>query len=324
MWLSLIHISEPTRRVVISYAVFQSFFTGFGGIDLPFVLGHLLLLTMGAYGMMVLLRLSATQGGTEPIGRTMSLGYVEVAVILGAVNLLFAAFAVAQLLTVIGGATDALERAGVDPKQFARQGFFQLLWVAAITLVLLMSLHAATAENQTARKVNRILSLATIALTLLIVTVAFTRISFYIGDNGMTPLRFYSGLFSLWVGLAFVITAVRVWGVRLRQAWLFPVLLVTGLVTLAGLNVANPERIIALDNIKRDHHALYYHVQEGQFHGDGQAVLAAHLDELSPDVLVEVQVALCARYRLTDYDDGLLSFNLGKWRAEQSLPDVCG
>ncbi len=304
-------------------AVFQSFFTGFNGPDLGSIAGHIVLLAFGAYTMMVLLRLAATQGGTDPIQRALSLGHIEVGVVLGAINLLFAAFAVAQLMTILGGAEDALERAGLDPKQFARQGFFQLLWVASITLVLVMALHAATAENETARKVNRVLSLLTIALTLLIVTVAFTRIAYYIDDNGMTPLRFYSALFSLWVGLAFLITAVRVWGVRLRQAWLMPVLLVTGLVTLAGLNLANPERIIALDNIERDHDPLYYHVLEGQFSGDGQAILAEEFDRLSPDLAEQVIVPLCNQYGSTDYDDRLLGFNLGKWRAENAVPDLC-
>lgn len=305
-------------------AVFQSFFTGFSGPDLGRIAGHVVLLALGAYVMMVLLRLGATQGGTDPIQRALSLGHIEVGVVLGAINLLFAAFAVAQLMTILGGAEDALGRAGLDPKQFARQGFFQLLWVAGITLILLMALHAATAENKTARKVNRLLSLVTIVLTLLIVTVAFTRIAYYIDDNGMTPLRFYSALFSLWVGLAFVITAVRVWGVRLRQAWLLPVLLTTGLVTLAGLNLANPERIIAMDNIERDHDPLYFHVLEGQFSGDGQAVLAEEIDRLSPELAEQVIVPLCAQYARTDYDDRALSFNLGKWRAENAVPDICG
>lgn len=45
-------------------AVFQSFFTGFDGPDLGKIAGHIVLLAVGAYAMMVLLRLGATQGGT--------------------------------------------------------------------------------------------------------------------------------------------------------------------------------------------------------------------------------------------------------------------
>ncbi|MEM7274747.1 MAG: DUF4173 domain-containing protein [Actinomycetota bacterium] len=304
-------------------AVFQSFFTGFGNLDLGIALGHVILFGVGAYGLMVLLRLAHTQGGTDPIQRALSLGHIEVGVVLGAVNVLFAAFAVAQLLTVVGGAEDALERAGVDPKQFARQGFFQLLWVAAITLVLLMILRAATAENSTARSVNRVLSLLTVALTMVIVTVAFTRIGFYIDDNGMTPLRLYSAIFTLWVGMAFVVTAVRIWGIRSRQAWLLPVLLLSGLGTLAVINVANPERVIAMDNVARDHDPLYWHVLEGQFSGDGQAVLAEEIDRLNPDLAVQVTEALCDDYQRSQYRSGWLDFNLGKWRAEQAVPELC-
>jgi hypothetical protein len=87
--------------------------------------------------------------------------------------------------------------------------------------------------------------------------------------------------------------------------------------------VANPERIIALDNIERDHDPLYFHVLEGQFSGDGQAVLAEEIDRLSPELAEQVIVPLCNQYSRTDYDDRLLSFNFGKSRAENVVPDLC-
>jgi hypothetical protein len=305
-------------------AVFQSFFSGFGAVDAGALIGHLVLLVIGAYAMMVLIRLAATEGGDEPTERAPSLGHIEALVILISVNLLFAAFAVAQLMTVLGGAEDALGRAGLDPKQFARQGFFQLLWVAGLTLGLLMTLHVVTRGIEAARSAVRALSLLTVALTLAIVAVAFTRISFYINDGGQTPLRLYSAVFCLWVAVAFVAVAARIWGYRPSTAWLLPLLLVSGLIMLGGLNVANPESIIAHDNINRDHDALFWHVEQGQFTGDGQAVLASNIDRLSPDLAERVTESVCEQYSWYDYQSGWLNFNLGKWRAENSVPELCG
>jgi hypothetical protein len=303
--------------------VFESFFSSLGAVHPAALIGHLVLIGLGAYTMMVLLRLAAIQGSTEPINKAPSLGHIEAGVVLGAINLLFAAFAVAQLMTVLGGAEEALDRAGLDSKHFARQGFFQLLWVAGLTLGLLMMLHVATSENQKGRGVIRLLSLLTVGLTLLIVAVALTRIGFYIGDGGLTPLRLYAVVASLWIASAFVLVACRVQGYKPNRAWLMPALLVSALVTIGGLNVINPERIVALDNLNRDHDALLWHIREGQFSGDGNAVLAAELDRLSPERAEQIGAELCRGHRYATYPAGLLRFNLGDRGAERELSRLC-
>ena len=304
--------------------VFQSFFESFGLLDVPSLIGHLVLLAFGAYGVMVLLRLGHREGADPAPRSDRQLGPVETGVLLVSVNLLFATFAVAQLLTVVGGADAALERAGLDPKQFARRGFFQLLWVAGLTLTLLMVVHALTAEQVAARRVNRLLAPVTVALTLLIVGVAFTRILFYVGDGGLTPLRLYSAVFALWVGLAFVVTAVRIRGFRASRAWLLPVLIVSGLVTLAGLNLADPERLIARTNLDRTDEVLYWHVVAGQFSPEGEAVLADGLDDLDPDLAARIAEQLCTGHDRRQPSDGWMSFNLGQRRGQQALDRLCG
>lgn len=303
--------------------VFQSFFDGLALFDLPVVLGHIVLLACGAYATMILLRLAHLQGSDSAPRSTWALGPVETGVLLVSVNALFAAFAVAQVMTVLGGADAALERAGLDPKRFARQGFFQLLWVAGLTLGLLMVVHVLTAEEVRARRINRLLSPLTVALTLLIVGVAFTRILYYVDEGGLTPLRLYSAVFALWVGLAFVITAVRIRGVRASTAWLLPVLVVSGLVTLALLNVVNVERQIALDNLGRTDDALYWHVEAGQFDGEGEAALADGLDRLDPDLAERIRTELCRDHAGRSDRDGWLDANLGRSRGRAALDRLC-
>lgn len=304
--------------------VFHSFFNNFGLFDISTAIGHLILAGLGAFAMLVLLRLANDQGSASVSRSTRSLGTIETGVLLVSVNLLFAAFAVAQLLTIVGGADEALERANLDPKQFARQGFFQLLWVAGLTLALLMTVHVLTSENVKARRLTRMLTPVTVLLTVLIVAVAFTRIQFYIDDGGLTPLRLYSSVFAIWIAIAFVITAVRVGGIRPTRDWLLPVLLLSGLGMLAALNIVSPERVIAGENLGRGDSAIIAHVQAGQYSGEGEAILAERLDELPPEVAAEVAIELCADHLgRGDTDAGWLATNLGHRRGTQALGALC-
>ncbi len=304
--------------------VFRSFFTsvnlGGGGI---FV--HLFLAAIGAVAMAALLRYSTLEHSeTRPLteGR---FGAVEVGVILGAIVALFSVFAVAQVLTVVGGADEALARAGLDQKQFARQGFFQLIWVAAITLGVVMTLQVLSRNHAGASRNARVGGYVTVGLTLMIVAVAVMRISFYVDDSGLTSRRLYAFVVSAWIAAAFGLLALRLRGFRLSQAWLFPAIAAVGVVMLFGLNLFNPQRLVAENNLDRNQDVLAWHVRYSQFHGDGAAKMAEGLDRLSPELAATVQEELCyiSPGSLNDQPDWL-SYNVGKERARKALLELCG
>jgi Domain of unknown function (DUF4173) len=56
--------------------------------------------------------------------------------VLALLDAVFTAFAIAQIL-VTGAAQETLKSAGVSYSEYARSGFFQLLWAGGITLVTL-------------------------------------------------------------------------------------------------------------------------------------------------------------------------------------------
>jgi len=64
--------------------------------------------------------------------------------VLAGLDVLFTAFVVAQAVTAAGGAATVLETRGLTYAQYARSGFFQLVAVALITLVVLLALRAFT------------------------------------------------------------------------------------------------------------------------------------------------------------------------------------
>ncbi len=304
-------------------AVFRSFFSGLN-FGIGPVLGHLILIVIGALVMATLLRLAAINEPAPSPNMPFSLGHIEAGVILGSMAALFAIFSLAQLMTVMGGADDALARAGLEPKQFARQGFFQLLWVAAITLAVVMTIRALTAESDKGRAVVKWIGLVTVALTMVVVAVALTRIFFYIGDSGLTAKRLYATTITIWIAISFVLLAVRLAGYRPTTAWLTPACMCAAVVVLGIVNLANPNRRIAEDNLNRDDPVLVWHIRENQFVGEGRAVLADNLDQLSPDLATQVEALLCTRYGGSGSDDGdWLSYNRGRNQAKDAIDRLC-
>lgn len=51
-------------------------------------------------------------------------------------NLLFAAFVALQLVVLLGGYDKVLKETGLTPAEYARQGFWQLLWVTVLILLV--------------------------------------------------------------------------------------------------------------------------------------------------------------------------------------------
>ncbi len=322
--------------------VFASFFSS--PVSFGSLIGHLTLMGIGFGTMALLIRLAHTGSAGEVEMQGPTLGKIETFVVLSCLNALFGAFVIAQLLARTGAAEEALAAAGLTYKEYARQGFFQLLWVAGLMLVILLSLRALTISWARSNRLFQGLSLVAVALTLVVVGVAFTRLQLYIADDGLTPLRFYSSAFSLWVGVAFVIVAVRLANVRPDQAWTMPTLFASGLVALFALNLMNPEAIMANNNLDRDERSMLFHMEK--FTADGQITLINGLDRLTPELRTEVTEKLCRigtapggrtqatlrddQARLAAGDDrvvisdgGWLSWNLGQRNAESGLRELC-
>lgn len=310
-------------------AVFGAIFSNLGLTNLGFngwpLVGHLVLLGFGAIGTLAMLRIASTVPDEEEPVQLFTIGSIEWTIVLVGINVLFSIFAFAQILTIAGGADNALERAGVDPKEFARQGFFQLLWVAAITVVVLMAVHASRDVADGQQRRFRLLAGVTVVLTAMIVVVALARLGFYIEDQGQTPLRFYSSVVSVWIAICLALVLARILGWRAEGKWLTSAILLSALVIGVVLNVANPEAIMANDNLDKNKTDLVFHLkrEHRQFTGDGWAVIADGLPRLSSEIAAGTRAELCREFQNTSYNDGILHFNFGKWRGHNALTDIC-
>jgi len=162
---------------------------------------------------------------------------------------------------------------------------------------------------------------------MLIVLVAVTRIFFYIDDDGMTPRRVYAFVVCLWIGASLLLLALRLSGWRAAKSWLTPATVVTALVMLLALNAISPQRLIANNHVDRASENLIYHVRQGQFSGEGKAILLSNLDRFDPAVSDEVTEELCwdrPRKRESDNDaGGWLDYNHGRQQAENAVETLC-
>ena len=178
-------------------------------------------------------------------GRFLRLGAIEAATILLAVDALFAVFVILQIAYLFGG-QDTLAATGLPYAQYARSGFFELVWVAFLAGGLLVAVHAVAARR-TPLLVAAGLTLA--GLTAVVLASALLRLRIYQDAYGWTELRFYVLATIVWLALGIAITMTLL--ARDRMAWLLHGLAIAALVVLAGMNVVGPSRVIAEQNVAR-------------------------------------------------------------------------
>ncbi len=278
----------------------------------------------GSLVMAGLLRLAAA----EPIGRVdgpvWRLGATESIVVLAVLDTIFGTFAIAQAIAASGTGADALQAAGVTYADYARSGFFQLLWVAGITLVVLVLFSRITGfANQRGRAAFVVLAESAIGLTLLIVAVASTRLSLYESAYGFTMLRLYSHIFAGWIALVFLLLAADLAGLWPRRRWFVGATAITALSLLMALNVANPEAVVVGLNINR---AIATHKIDAQYLGglssDAAPALLTARSQVDASVRQDITTAACVGPR--SYAPSPAAFNWSDAKAAHARRQACG
>ncbi len=301
--------------------VFASFFNL--NIDLGDLLLHASLVVLGGLAMAGLLRLASAQPVERIDGPLWRLGSTEALVVLALLDSVFAAFAAAQVLAATGAAAETLRSAGVTYSEYARSGFFQLLWAGGITLVLLILFSRITALSTPEHRVA-FLVLAEIAvfLTLLIVLVAFRRLSLYEDAYGFTMLRLYSHVFAGWMAAVFLLLAAELLGASRRRRWFVGATLCTALAVLLSLNLLNPEALIVSLNVS--HARSAHEVDAGylsELSSDATPALIASLPAFDTSLSQQVARVACGGSR--SYSPTLWAFNWSEAQAAAARDAAC-
>ncbi|MFD5816848.1 DUF4153 domain-containing protein [Streptomyces sp. NPDC127038] len=182
-----------------------------------------------------------------PAGRPRN--RVEWALPLIVLTVLFAAFNAVQLVVLFGGYDAVLKSTHQTYSEYARQGFWQLLFVTLLTLiVVVLALRWAPRDGSGDRRLVRGVLGTLCALTLVVVASAVRRMDMYVEVYGLTRLRISVLAGELWLGLVIVlIMAAGVWGAR----WLPRAVLLSAAAGVLAFGLMSPDGLIAEQNVQR-------------------------------------------------------------------------
>ncbi|MEV6107191.1 DUF4173 domain-containing protein [Streptomyces sp. NPDC051940] len=209
------------------------------------------LFLLGAFGALAAARNAAAPARWDRI-RTKpgkARGRLEWALPLAVLNVLFAFFISVQLVVLFGGYDTVLRETGLTYAQYARQGFWQLLWATVLVLVViaLAQRWAPRAGHRDRVLVRGVLG-TLCALTLVVVASALRRMDLYVDAYGLTRLRISVYAMEVWLGLVIVmIMAAGVFGAR----WLPRAVAGSAAAAVLAFGLVNPDGIIAEQNVAR-------------------------------------------------------------------------
>jgi len=286
-------------------AVFETLIVEVFGFDIAEAFGHLFLMLFFAWvtsGLLwVALMTSNPETLTLPRPAALSLGIVEVGVVLGLLDALFLAFVVVQVRYLFGGAERVAETAGLSYSEYARHGFFELVAVTALVLPVLLLAHwLLRSESRAHERVFRALSGAMVALLFVIVASALQRMYLYTHEFGLTELRLYTTIFMLWISVVLIWLVFTV--LRDRRDRFALGVLTTGFAAVFLINALNPDALIARVNVDRM--------------DEGRRFDAYYLTQLSAD---SVPVLIESLPRMSEADQRTVEENLGdRWTGAEA------
>ncbi|MBL8920959.1 MAG: DUF4173 domain-containing protein [Myxococcaceae bacterium] len=260
--------------------------------------------------------LTSEAGAGEP---TVLLGLPESFAILGGLTLVLVLFSVVSARCAFAPDSCTLPK-GLTYSEYAREGFWQLLAVAAIVLVTVLSVpHRARTTTAGEVKAVKAGASALVVATLPMLLSAVNRMMLYEDAYGFTRQRVFSQVICVFVAALLIWRAVTVWAWPHRFA---VGVIGAGVAVLTGFNALNPDALIARKNLERQAAAYALAEAAGEPCERAACTLDAHyLAELSADaagVLRQVPAARVSAYHaalLTAYrtaPGNLASFNLAR------------
>lgn len=195
------------------------------------------------------------------VRRYLSIESLEAAVVLGLVDVLFLLFVWIQFAYLFAGRTGALPE-GYTYAQYARYGFFELIAVSILALLVILTLEWLTPRpHRRQRLLFRLLAGLMVLLVLVMLASAFIRLRLYEQAFGYTRLRLTVHVFMVWLGLLLLWLPVSEWWGRERLvspmageglAGRFAIgAFVAALGFLLSLNALNPDAFIVRQNLAR-------------------------------------------------------------------------
>lgn len=238
-----------------------------------------------------------------PPPRASQEGSTEALVVLGALNLLFVLFVAVQFRAFFGGAEFVRQQVGLSFAEYARRGFFELVWVSGLALPVLIGFGSLAKRGGPAKsRVFVALGATMIGLLFVIMGSALQRMNLYVSAHGLSELRVYATALMAWLALVYGVFAATVLRHQPRR-FVFGSF-VSGLAVGAVLIAISPGRMIA-----EQHVSLFRR---------GQPLDVGYLQTLGADAVPSLTNVLSElpKGQATNVADWLQEFDSpGDWRS---------
>lgn len=206
------------------------------------------LVFIGAYSF--ILRNSENSAGRRQVGEGYTLGVIESNILLSSVNFLFLIFIILQLTYLFGGESN-ISSQGFTYAEYARRGFFELIAVAILSLLLLLAVDKYIIRKEEEHSLTfKILSTSLIAQVILVMSSAYMRLALYEDAYGFTTLRLYSHAFIILLAVIFGLLVYKIYR-DVRENSFAARAFIAVMLFLAAMNIMNPDAFIARRNIER-------------------------------------------------------------------------
>jgi hypothetical protein len=252
------------------------------------------------------------------------LGGIEAVTVLVSVNLLFVAFVAVQFHYFFGGQSN-IHLEGFTYAEYARRGFFELLLVAVMSLMLFLGLGAFTHRNNTTlRWAFSGLGIVLVSLIGIMLYSAYLRLSMYELAYGFSRLRTYTHVFMVWLGILLLAT-VALEVVRKSRAFALALLLVS-IGYGVSLGLLNVDAFIVRQNVMRANKGYALDIEYlTELSDDAVPAMAAlYSTEQNPETRDALGAALaCKIYQAKDQETvDWRSYHIGRSIAQSELEKV--
>jgi hypothetical protein len=210
---------------------------------------------VGTFALVLLAALSLALGARRRVeegktARRSRVSFLEWALPLIVLDGLFLAFVTVQVTVLFGGQDYVLRTSGLTYAEYAREGFWQLIAAATLTLLVVKGAAFAAKPETSREHVVRQLGLGLLcALTIVILASALHRLMLYENAFGLTRTRLAAEAFAVWLAGTFAVLLGL--GAARRTRELPRVVLAWTALALVGFSVANPDARIAERNVSR-------------------------------------------------------------------------
>ena len=203
--------------------------------------------------------------------------------------------------------------------QYARRGFFELIAVTLINLLILLGgINFIKSSGKIVDKTAKVLNCVLIGCTLIMLFSAHFRMSLYEEAYGYTYLRVLTHAFMLYLFVLFTITVYKIWKDRLS---LLKSYIIVSIVAYTLINYVNVDAIIVSNNIQRyerEHIIDAYYLTTLSYDVVPQLVDFMN-SSTDTDLRNQIEDGLVNKKNMLQKKEGWQSFNISKYRAKRVL-----